>query len=952
MSDKLKILETNRDALLLAEMGGWLHNIGKFSESFIKSKMAAQGPTDDDRDVANFAYQYVFRVLQWHFQNDPSLFSKIFNGHEEQAAQKAVLVNEPGAVRFFDHRDFAFFAWAHEKKVATEKSGSLEAEHHSVAEIVEFQHKVWHTDNRVNRILSCTSCWMPRLLQQSHHAASGAEKMGHSPHKDTLPACVSSVFGYETLLETRRWEEDRRVYTASVQSQNRADLRKTGQRLLRSAIAETRRPINDITLWDISSTVAALYKAVLAKALLDGAVPGEAVRWRILRVGVDGPEFYGRAARLPDLLARRDLLETTLDAVRTLLEEEYPIGNEIYRDEYGSAFIVPDLKEETNGSLIKGLFQERIEKLFREKLEGELLPHLVISSADEQALTLGEMLKESVPSSAPDVKKTREGWKDETGRDLAADVCPVCGLRPQATSGKAKERKVCDLCEKRRQDRSLKWINRLDNTIWLDEVADRNGRFALIAAGFDIDDWLTSNGQIKTLLVRPPDISGEGDGFKSASFARLRRVSDTTQQFWQAIADDLPGHIGLRFPRLKIVVNVLAVGEDKIAIGHAYELETSLGRIAVVCARNEPIEFLTAENLDGLARRLDIKEEQGHSVASTIRDRLMEKTRAAIRQPSGYGSPGTGPVDVTIIEVTVQSTPYLPALPILNTPRTFMALVPADRALTVVQAIRAKYENEMGKVRNRLPVTVGLVFADRRTPLTAVLDAGRRMLTQPKAVERWQLHADAISAGRNCILAFTNGITWQIPAVMGDGKTEDIWYPYFLTDGKPEGQGKWVKQKSSGRWLVHVSELRKGNTVFVTPSRFDFEYLDASARRFEISYRADGRRRDGGPRPYYLEEITDIERIWELLRTRLATSQIKAIEGLFETSRQAWREEGSATFHGFAHDVLANAGWQEGRPPGLDALCDETVNGRLCDVIELYMDILKQRPKSEEATHG
>jgi hypothetical protein len=98
--------------------------------------------------------------------------------------------------------------------------------------------------------------------------------------------------------------------------------------------------------------------------------------------------------------------------------------------------------------------------------------------------------------------------------------------------------------------------------------------------------------------------------------------------------------------------------------------------------------------------------------------------------------------------------------------------------------------------------------------------------------------------------------------------------------------------------------------------------------------------------------MTDIERIWELLRTRLATAQIKTIEGLVETSRQAWREDGSATFHGFVHDVLTNADWQEGCPPGLDALCDETVNGRLCDVIELYMDILKQRPKSEEATHG
>ena len=37
----------------------------------------------------------------------------------------------------------------------------------------------------------------------------------------------------------------------------------------------------------------------------------------------------------------------------------------------------------------------------------------------------------------------------------------------------------------------------------------------------------------------------------------------------------------------------------------------------------------------------------------------------------------------------------------------------------------------MGKVRNRLPLTLGVVYGGRRTPLASLLDAGRRMLRHP-----------------------------------------------------------------------------------------------------------------------------------------------------------------------------------------------------------------------------
>ncbi len=94
----------------------------------------------------------------------------------------------------------------------------------------------------------------------------------------------------------------------------------------------------------------------------------------------------------------------------------------------------------------------------------------------------------------------------------------------------------------------------------------------------------------------------------------------------------------------------------------------------------------------------------------------------SVEEPTGYGSPNKplGKLQITD-EVIAEQTPYIPAITILTEPRTFMALVPADKALNVAEAIRAKYEQEMSKVRNRLPLTMGIVFAGRRTPLPAIL---------------------------------------------------------------------------------------------------------------------------------------------------------------------------------------------------------------------------------------
>ncbi|MGB8344950.1 MAG: hypothetical protein WCD86_08700, partial [Ktedonobacteraceae bacterium] len=299
-----------------------------------------------------------------------------------------------------------------------------------------------------------------------------------------------------------------------------------------------------------------------------------------------------------------------------------------------------------------------------------------------------------------------------------------------------------------------------------------------------------------------------------------------------------------------------------------------------------------------------------------------------------------------------------PAIPILTEPRTFMALVPANKALDVAKAIKKKYETEMGKVRNRLPLTVGIVFAGRRTPLPAILDAGRRMLKQSTETAPWQVKKVNLSSYPEKVLLTlgqeqdeSSTLTLDISAIMGDGITEDVWYPYWRLEkerNNPSSRARVFKGIDGKNW-VHISDLQEGDTVSFMPSRLDFEFLDTASRRFEVSY--DGGKRRGSvhpARPYYLEQLDELKGLWEMLsdKTRgLATSQIHNLVGLIEAKRSEWyAKQDDPVFKQIVKDIIANV-WKD--CPDLHRFVQAAVSGQLTDVVELHMSILKDSQEGE-----
>jgi hypothetical protein len=188
-------------------------------------------------------------------------------------------------------------------------------------------------------------------------------------------------------------------------------------------------------------------------------------------------------------------------------------------------------------------------------------------------------------------------------------------------------------------------------------------------------------------------------------------------------------------------------------------------------------------------------------------------------------------------------------------------------------------------------------------------------------------------------------IRLRVSAVMGDGQTEDEWYPHLV-------KHPWApaEEPEVGTHLVHVRDLSEGQAVYLAPSTFDFEFLDTTARRFEIAYDEEGLRCGRPTRPYLLDEIDSLQNVWTLVSKRLTTSQWMALDGLVEAKRREWKEprgaagEYSDAFERFVSDTLLNAKWNkklDGQE--LDLLEKAALQGILNDAIDFYHEAIKEK---------
>lgn len=998
--NELDRLAQHRNVILLAELAGLLHNIGKLNPNFLRSTVCDEGNAvallkQQQQFMDGYAFKRFAKPSEDildasakpHLANSTKLDTSRLPGHPfssdlEKAQQKAAETFN----KFY--RGIGPLSNTQTQPL-TKMILDVSGEKWQLTDLLtlfwdEFFHKPNNNDYQrayaLDRWLSNQPNGLPHLLIHAHGEVSGSEKYqiteddetGIIKTEDVTQAQssfdnlrIASAFGYETEIPV--WgiaaEQQDLINQVPTLSLDNEWWRSQFQAVLQHGLGDTQRPINEITLWDYASSVAALFKTSIAKSLLEGQVANaNQMHWRLLGVRFDGLEYVLQADRISDLIGRQQKYQEVLDQVNSALTQETPIASKVYQDESGLFFVVPD-SHKLDLKDLSALIEEQLQK----RTFNDLRPHIDWNPTPLRGkqLNLGQEIKrhDRVRRSSVDPATVNKWWQNSS-----TQICEVCGLRPAIST----EVKYCATCQSNRQSRVQAWLNAANSTIWLDEVADSNGRLALITGQFPLSNWL--DGTLVESLALGMDGKDQPVS-KFASFARVQRVWRTTQTFWQESQTTINQTLSDARRRLKIQL----ANTPNLTTNQTYELDLrGKTRMSVLW---DGQHLISTDNLSYTAIQLGVKaaERKTPTDAALSVGAWLEGCKGTPLQLISDDERNRR-FDIQIADVDYQDAAYSTAIPILAEPRTFMALVPADKALDVIDAIRAKYEREMGKVRNRLPLHLGVVYFQRRTPLRAALDAGRRMLkyklgslqqdvwtvqevtcggseVAPQALTQDTRQFDqtiAVKLAQN-----ERSLTWHVPAVMGDGVTPDNWYPYVFIQNDVNGRPltfKGVRPTGDGQseecWLIHASQLKAGDQVYFTPATFDYEWLDSGGQRFAIAYDEQGRRRGSHTRPYLLDDLETIQRVWKTLsaETGLSSSQIYALRDLVETKRETW--QGDETFAQLCTDAVRNAQWKDRGDSDLPLITAAAISGLLTEVIQLYMGIMKCKPQREDETNA
>jgi len=899
----IQLTNEQHRAILLLEALGLVHDIGKLSDKFLVLKSQFADKNGD--------FHYDLFV-------DPSkvdLFKGLDGQSDQNNARKKVTewkewAKTPHKCAFSERSDFTDIL---NSISITDWHGTS----YTLAELAPFVMKPGYGNRDWSPVLG--KSMEPGLLVGAMHGVAHIDKPGVAssepqPYDDMYRA---TPFGYETRINPGSSSKilsnlplQNLETVTSCTRERRAWLKnmKTG---LDEAIADTQRPLNDVTLWDWGYLVASLTKAAARYLFISGneQTAFKDIPLSVLRINIDFLDLYTYSDRISDLLGKKAVLENAFNAVREIIEFDWALGNRLYHDETGAYYLLPDGIWTTES-------KERLREIIQDCFPKDLLPRVHFG----ERVLVGELDKQNAGNRKDRlaaIEKLIANPRKKAGKDAAvmagsnlyhfedewsrskpdnAEICSVCGKYPVGYQGsdtafeswvnpsKAKERHVCCCCLSRRRRRAEEWgekkvnTEKVEPTIWTDEVVDKNGRFALFTGMFALDEWLDGSALEATRL--------SNNTARYPSPALLFRIAETAREFWKKTSGDLlVATSGEREHRLRLYPE----NPEAIDLGkyHTYELTWGNRRVGVVW--DGAASFISVENLERTSSLL------GFDISDLL---TAFSGPCTLRIPSSFGNPGK--VAANLIIRSVEKTgSYIPAIPLVTEPSLCMALLPADRALYFVEKVIESYQDEMNRVQDRFPLGIGLVFCPSRTPIRSVMEAGTAMREMLKSNqdEVWQI-VEASGQNGSADLKFKNGIRMSFRKTFGDSSPpeKDRWFRHH------------VRLRSDVP--IKISEIRKGQSLKVKPGRFDFEFLDTSGRRFDIVYGREGKRPDPS-RPWDVADFTRLIDLWQNHFRFLSPTQRNQVIGLIETKRKEWSivDNDDKVFKRFVEDTLAGANW-------------------------------------------
>lgn len=904
----------HRDLILASEIGGFLHDLGKLLPDFALENFAGGDNNLREKAIEQAKINAAHGAILESGRLYPSAVELAENALWPQLLDR--LLNDC----FWKKKLNIPVDWCHVEPIQATGLGAPLRQHHAVkdcpnmsllGDIYSFGADI--RDSALDK--SSGGCLAGITEQYENHARiSDALGLHSSPYKiDTL---------------ARNWQQAADIiYKALGEPGQEPDVLKTrhllykelGQ-LYKTALGETRRPTNDVTLYHHSFSAASHFKAAMAEGVLrqgfklwqdeNGGFKFNQlglIRFRLLGIRWHWSELSRGVLRPVALASLSQTRHQAENKLRQLFEETYPVGNIIYSDDDGVLVLVPGFYEglgEENAISSEALFSTHILDALMDNISQCLNVfgcgtafHLYWS---EPSLYLTEYAK--ALGINPDPARQRFGqvgmsdlkalWNSAPKRSNGAQVqiCPQCGLRPAGTREMAVdesalgEQDLCKVCTdfsselafKERRINSEELFGIRPNTFNLQEISKKrgdseNGQMVLISVQVD-NASIASGEALITQLARPVNTlkankrewsaNRLGDEFNSLLSALRANDEKAIKQLDKDFIEQIGSWIGDHFWLGK--KDGRSLQRDKLSkaleIAESFFLHEAIPKGLGLCRHDGDRLALFAQRKHASPARLQ-----------RLWDDLEDLWRELISE-AGHS------VDFNLMPLSLDA-------------RGVRFMVSANDASGILLMVQRLLQGHLSKVRGGLAVHVSALAMRAKFPLYIAMDAIYRMEQRvaKKPRQLWEVKTCRHDEKQHRVVIDwqtpQGDISWSVDTDSGDPAQEDIWHPHVICVSRPEGPDR----------LLHVRQLKAGDQVSVPVSTFDFLTMEGSARRFDIHYDEQCRRPHLifgrlGRMPHLLEqlpELVDPKENW-VAKTGWDSSRLKGLFGRMVETYENW----------------------------------------------------------------
>lgn len=292
-------------------------------------------------------------------------------------------------------------------------------------------------------------------------------------------------------------------------------------------LSDSRYPANDVTLWEQAYMTSSLFKATSAAIILE---PGKykkyldkprTIKWSILGIQYDKLGLAEKALKTHYIGWYREASQKADERIKEIIETEYALGNEVYRDETGIYFVVPenigaqsiDSSSKSGSNHLLDLnddlneIKKKIVEVFQDIFQNEIYPAILVTKPTRGIMNLTYLLEKSKENFLKPIYPEKFAEMCVSAQAVQGKkvkyqgLCQVCSLKLGQKSDKGLI--LCRDCEAREGKKFKEWVEASNGeTIWLGELQDSNGRIALLTIKFELAEWLNGNLLNTTLNTR------------------------------------------------------------------------------------------------------------------------------------------------------------------------------------------------------------------------------------------------------------------------------------------------------------------------------------------------------------------------------------------------------------------------------------------------------------------